>query len=113
MDHGGCALLVGVKDNRIVEVKADPEGYLNRGYICTKGLASPERLSHPARLRNPLQRRGKRGAGKWDQITWPRALMIINQNLRQIKKEYGARAVAFWLMIIPWITGNGLNGIPN
>jgi anaerobic selenocysteine-containing dehydrogenase len=95
MDHGGCALLVGAKDNRIVEVKADPEGYLNKGYICTKGLASPERLSHPARLRHPLQRRGKRGAGKWDRITWPQALMIINQNLRRIKKDSGARAVAF------------------
>ena len=95
MDHGGCALLLGVKDNRIVEVKADPQGYLNKGYICTKGLASPERLSHPARLRYPLQRRGKRGAGKWDRITWPRALMTIKQNLHRIKSDYGARAVAF------------------
>ena len=32
MDHGGCGLLVGVRDNRIVEIKGDPEGYLNRGY---------------------------------------------------------------------------------
>ena len=95
MDHGGCALRVGVKDNRIVEVKADPEGYLNKGYICTKGLASPERLSHPDRLRHPLKRRGQRGAGKWDRISWSQALTIINQNLRRIKNDYGARAVAF------------------
>ena len=24
MDHGGCALLVGVRDNEIVQVKGDP-----------------------------------------------------------------------------------------
>ncbi|UCH20773.1 MAG: molybdopterin-dependent oxidoreductase [Deltaproteobacteria bacterium] len=95
MDHGGCALRVGVKDNKIVEVKGDPQGYLNKGYLCSKALASPERLDHPSRLRQPLKRRGQRGAGKWDQITWPRALMIINENLRRIRNEYGARAVAF------------------
>ena len=32
MDHGGCALKVGVQGNRIVSVKGDPDGYLN-GYI--------------------------------------------------------------------------------
>jgi anaerobic selenocysteine-containing dehydrogenase len=95
MDHGGCALIVGIKDGKIVEVKADPGGYLNSGYICAKALASPDRLNHPSRLRQPLKRRGKRGFGKWDQITWSKALMIINENLRRIKNETGARSVAF------------------
>ena len=27
LDHGGCAVLVGVKDNRIVKVKGDPDGF--------------------------------------------------------------------------------------
>ncbi|MGA2332538.1 MAG: hypothetical protein ABSG75_12335 [Syntrophales bacterium] len=57
----GCSLLVGVKDNRIVGVKGDPEGYLNKCYICPKGVASPDRLTHPDRLRHPLKRAGKRG----------------------------------------------------
>lgn len=26
MDQGGCALLVGIKDNKIVQVKGDPAG---------------------------------------------------------------------------------------
>jgi anaerobic selenocysteine-containing dehydrogenase len=39
MDHGGCTLLIGVKDNKIVRVKGDPEGYLSKGYICPKGVA--------------------------------------------------------------------------
>ena len=65
MDHGGCALLVGVKNGKIVKIKGDPDGYLNRGYVCPKGLASPERLDHPDRLRHPLKRTGGRGEGKW------------------------------------------------
>ncbi len=97
MDHGGCALLVGVKDNRIVKVKGDPDGFLNKGYICPKGLASPDRLTHPDRLKHPLKRAGKRGEGKWERISWQEALKEIAQNLGKIKEKYGARAVAFGL----------------
>ena len=95
MDHGGCALLVAVRDNRIVQVKGDPEGFLNRGYMCVKGVASPDRLNHPDRLRHPLKRAGKRGAGKWQRISWEEALGEIAGNLNSIKEKHGAKGVAF------------------
>ncbi len=95
MDHGGCALLVDVRDNRIVQVKGDPEGFLNKGYMCVKGVASPDRLNHPDRLRHPLKRTGKRGAGKWQRISWEEALGEIAGNLNTVKEKHGAREVAF------------------
>jgi anaerobic selenocysteine-containing dehydrogenase len=95
MDHGGCSLLVGVKDNKILRVKGDPEGYLSKGYICPKGVASPDRLTHPDRLRHPLKRAGKRGEGKWQRISWEEALQEVAGNLLEIKGKYGAKAVAF------------------
>ena len=95
MDHGGCSLLVGVKDNQIVRVKGDPEGYLSKGYICPKGVASPDRLTHPDRLRHPFKRAGKRGEGKWERITWEEALQEVAGNLLEIKEKYGPKAVAF------------------
>ncbi len=95
MDHGGCALLVAVRDGKIVQVQGDPEGFLNKGYICVKGVASPDRLSHPDRLRHPLKRVGKRGAGKWQRISWEEALEEIAGNLIGIKEKHGARGVAF------------------
>lgn len=95
MDHGGCGLLVGVKDNEIVQVKGDPDGYLNKGYTCLKGRVSPDRLSHPDRLRYPLKRIGERGEGKWRRITWDEALDETAGSLLAIKEKYGARAVGF------------------
>jgi len=95
MDHGGCGLLVGVKDNEIIQVKGDPEGYLNKGYICYKGRVSADRLTHPNRLRYPLKRVGERGEGKWQRISWDEALDETARNLLQIKEKYGARAVGF------------------
>ncbi len=95
MDHGGCGLLAQVSDNKILRLKGDPDGYLNKGYICPKGLASAERLSHPDRLTQPLQRVGKRGSGKWEKISWEKAIDTISDNLCRIREENGAKAVAF------------------
>ncbi len=95
MDHGGCGLMVGVKDNQIVQIKGDPDGYLNQGYTCHKGRVSAERLSHPDRLKHPLKRIGERGEGQWQRISWDQALDETAQNLLAIKEKYGARAVGF------------------
>ncbi len=95
MDHGGCALKVGVRNNRIVRVTGDPEGCLNRGYVCAKGLASPDKLIHPRRLRHPLMRVGERGAGQWESIGWDQALSTIAARFLEIRKTHGARAAAF------------------
>jgi len=87
--------LAGVRDNAIVRVKGDPDGFLNRGYVCPKGLASPGRLNHPNRLKHPLKRIGKRGEGKWETISWDEAINTISENFGRIRDEYGAKGVAF------------------
>lgn len=95
MDHGGCGLLVAVKNNGITDIKGDPEGFLNRGYLCPKGLAAADRLTHPDRLVHPMRRTGKRGEGLWEEISWPQAIETIRDNLSKIRREHGAKAVAF------------------
>jgi anaerobic selenocysteine-containing dehydrogenase len=95
MDHGGCALNLGVKANKIETVKGDPAGYLNKGYICSKGMASPDRLTHPLRLKHPMKRKGFRGEGKWQEISWNEAIALVSEKLQMVKDHLGARGVAF------------------
>src|SRR5665647_232349 len=87
MDHGGCALLVGIENKKIVRIKGDPQGYLNQGYTCYKGRISADRLSHPDRLIHPLKRLGERGEGKWQRISWEQALDETALNLLKIKDK--------------------------
>ena len=86
---------VAVKGNKIERVKADPAGFLNKGYICSKGMASPDRLTHPMRLKHPLKRKGLRGEGKWQRISWNEAIALVSDKLRAIKDQFGAKGVAF------------------
>ncbi|RPI76415.1 MAG: hypothetical protein EHM45_13015, partial [Desulfobacteraceae bacterium] len=95
MDHGGCTLLVGVQGNRVVKIKGAPDGFLNKGYICPKGLHSAERLYHPDRLKHPLKRVGPRGSNQWQRISWPEALDQVAENLLKIKHTHGAKSVVF------------------
>jgi len=95
MDHGGCALTVGVKGNQIKKIKGDRNGYLNKGYICPKALASSDRLTHPDRLQHPLKRKGSRGEGKWQEISWEEAIALVSEKLQDVKNRLGAKGVAF------------------
>lgn len=91
----GCGVLVHVEGGRVVKVEGDPENYLNRGKLCPKGESSLEYLYHPDRLRHPLKRVGKRGEGKWEQVSWDDALDSVADNLGKIRNEHGAESVGF------------------
>jgi len=95
MDHGGCGIILEAKGNRIVSIKADPKGFLNKGHICVKGMNAAGLIDHPARLKHPLRRAGARGGGKWERISWDEALNTICDNMRLIRDQYGASAFAF------------------
>jgi anaerobic selenocysteine-containing dehydrogenase len=91
----GCGVLVHVKNQAVTSVEGDTESPLNKGVLCSKGLASLEYLYHPDRLMHPLQRVGDKGEGKWKQISWDEALNTIAERMTRAKDKYGAESVAF------------------
>jgi anaerobic selenocysteine-containing dehydrogenase len=95
MDHGGCGLYVKKEHGRLIAVRGDPDFPLSRGYICRKARASLEKSNHPGRLTHPLKREGPRGSGRWARIGWDDALSYTAEQLNGVKKDAGARAVAF------------------
>ena len=95
MDHGGCGLLVTLRDGRVVRVQGDPASPISHGYVCPKGLASIDRLYHPDRLIHPLVREGRRGEGKWRRASWPEALDILARKIREAVDRWGVQSVLF------------------
>ena len=84
-----------MKDGKVVKVEGDPDHPLNKGKLCPKGEASLEVLYHPDRLTSPLRRRGERGEGKWEEISWDDALDLLADRLVKVKEAFGAPSVAF------------------
>lgn len=80
--HGDVRRLNGAKDNAYTA-----------GVVCAKVARYPERLYHPDRLLKPLRRTGKKGEGRFEEISWDAALDLIAEKFLAAEAEFGAESV--------------------
>ena len=92
--HGGCMYLLTVEDGKLVKARPDPDGPLNHGRGCVKGMSIIEQMYHPDRLTHPLRRVGHRGSGKWERITWDEALDEMAERLNGLRRDFGPESLA-------------------
>ncbi|GAB4505796.1 MAG: molybdopterin-dependent oxidoreductase [Anaerolineales bacterium] len=107
---GRCLLIAHVENGRITRLEADdrPDSLAAPQLrACPRGRAYLRRQYHPDRLLHPLRRRGKRGDGKFERITWDEALDTVAAQFERVKAQYGNQA-----LFVPYGTGsyNQLNG---
>ena len=105
--HGGCGILAHIKDGKLVKIEGDPAHPWSQGRVCARVLAMTQYANHPDRLRKPLKRVGKRGEGKWEEISWEEAFDLIEEKMNKIRKDYGPESMVFAAGtgrdIYPWI----------
>ena len=93
MCHGGCGVLVYVKDGKIAKIAGDPDCPINHGTLCSKGIAASQLVYHPDRLTYPVRRVGSKGSGKWERISWDEALDAIAEKILNYKESFGAESI--------------------
>jgi formate dehydrogenase alpha subunit len=92
----GCGIHLGIRENEIVQVKADTANPVNAGRLCVKGRFGTGFVHSPDRLKEPLIQQG-RGKGKGKDIThdsprfreasWDNALEFVAKKLKKYKGE--------------------------
>lgn len=88
----GCQLVLVVKGDRIVDVKA-ADGPSNHGLLCVKGRSgSFDFVASPDRLTTPLIR--NRETGAFEEATWEDAVAYAAKRFLEIKRAHGADALA-------------------
>ncbi len=92
--HGGCMHILTVEGGKVVKVRPDPDGPLNHGRACVKGLTIIEQMYHPDRVIYPLHRVGPKLSGRWERITWDQAYEEIADKLTCYREAYGPECVA-------------------
>ncbi|NNG01070.1 MAG: molybdopterin-dependent oxidoreductase [Desulfobacteraceae bacterium] len=93
MCHGGCGVLIYLKDKKIAKIAGDPDCPINHGSLCSKGLASAQMAYHPDRLTFPVKRIGAKGSGRWARISWDEALDTIAERILDYKSRFGAESI--------------------
>lgn len=86
--------ILTVEDGRVAKVRPDPDGPLNHGRACVKGMTIIEQMYHPDRLLYPMRRKGERGNGTWERISWDEAYALTAERLGYLREEYGPECIA-------------------
>jgi anaerobic selenocysteine-containing dehydrogenase len=99
-----CSLDVTVQDGRVTVIDGSTANPVTDGYICAKVRRFPERLYGPDRVMHPAVRKGPKGSGWFERVSWDEALSRIADRLRAVRDEFGGEA------ILPYSYG-GSNGL--
>jgi anaerobic selenocysteine-containing dehydrogenase len=89
-----CALDVEIHgDGRIGRVRGDKDHPYTLGVVCEKVARYAERIHHAHRLLHPLKRKGPKGSGQWQEISWTDALNETAAAFLAAEERYGPEAV--------------------
>ena len=89
-----CGLIAERENGKLTRLRPNPE-YPSPNKGC------PDRLPHHIKwlysdiqIKKPLKRIGGRGEGKWEEISWDRALDEIAAKLQELKDKYGPETLS-------------------
>jgi anaerobic selenocysteine-containing dehydrogenase len=61
--------------------------------MCAKGLASVQEVYNPNRIMYPMKRKGERGGGQWQRISWEEAIATVADKMKESRENYGASSI--------------------
>jgi len=82
-----CGIIGFLEGDQLVKIGGNPKHPNNRGKLCARGLAGINMVYDPDRITSPLMRRGERGKGQWEKISWDKAYMEITSRLKPIHQK--------------------------
>lgn len=87
--ESACGLLAYVDRESfgVRKFEGNPEHPGSRGRNCAKGPATLTQVTDPDRILFPLKRAGKRGEGRWTQVSWDDVLDDLAQRIRKAIEE--------------------------
>lgn len=85
----GCGVLFKVLDGKLIGTLPLKTHPVNQGKLCLKGWNLHEHVNSFLRLKSPLLRVN----GRFNKVTWYRALKFTAEKLEQIVQRYGPDSV--------------------
>ena len=82
-----CGVIGWVQDGRVRLIEGNPLDPNSQGTICSKANGLISATEHPERLLYPMRRKGPRGSGRWERISWDEALDEIADRMRPLREN--------------------------
>jgi len=91
-----CGVVVRSVNGVVQKIDGNQLDPKSRGMLCARGQGGVSFLNDPDRLQAPMMRAGARGEGRFEEVTWERALDFIAEKLLEIKERSGPEALAIF-----------------
>src|SRR4030043_629016 len=83
----GCGLRIRSVNHWPVKLEGIKDYPINKGRLCPKGQSGLQVLYDPDRIHHPLKRKGKRGDGDWEKISWEEGIGLITEKLKALRQK--------------------------
>ena len=95
--ESACGMLAYVdkESGNVRKFEGNPHHPASRGRTCAKGPATINQINDEERILYPLKRKGKRGAGQWEQVPWKVALDDIAGRIHNSLKAKRHNSVVY------------------
>lgn len=90
-----CGVIGYLEGDRLVKIGGNAYHPNSRGRLCARGLAGVQLPYDPDRVLHPMIRRGPRGKGQWERISWDRAYSELVSRLKPIYQGNDRDAFVF------------------
>ena len=91
----GCGVIISSQNDKIIDIKGDPDHPANFGRLCTKGATLHLTAKLDNRLLYPEMRLTREATRK--RVSWDDSLDYLTEKFAQTIEKYGPDSVAFYI----------------
>lgn len=88
-----CSVILKVAGGKAVAFGGDPDHPITRGFLCGKVSHYEDVVNAPDRLVHPMRRKGRKGAGAFERISWDAALREVAARITSVRVQHGGEAL--------------------
>lgn len=92
--HNTCPMYVYVQDGQVLRAQGAAGHKRTDGALCSKGLSAPQIAHDPRRVLYPMRRKGPRGSGEFERVSWDEALTELASKIKEAVAQYGPTSVS-------------------
>jgi len=80
-----CSLAVTVQHGKVIAIDGSQTNPVTNGFICAKVRRFADRTYGPDRLLHPAVRKGRKGEGKFQRVSWEDAIERVDYFFKHFK----------------------------
>ncbi|TCJ97654.1 formate dehydrogenase [Nocardia alba] len=88
--EASCGLIATIDNDRVTELRPDPDHPTSRGFACSKGVMFHHVAADPDRVLHPMRRKTD---GSFARATWEEALDDVGRRLESIQRAHGNESI--------------------